>query len=200
MDYDFSILEQNGISVKDGLSYTGTKEKYVSALQRFFKGYEANAESVKSFLDTGDIENYTIKVHALKSNSRMIGAEELAAVFEKLEYSGKSGDAETVKHNTPVALKLYGEMIELIRPFGEMEQVRVEGELSADEARKVAEELLAALDDFDDEKSLALASKLKGYPFRITQKSKLNEAADLIGDFMYDEAAEIVKEILPAIE
>ena len=57
-----------------------------------------------------------------------------------------------------------------------------------------------ALDDFDDELSLELAKKLLGYPFRITQRDKLNEAIALIEDFMYDEAADIIRDIEPTIE
>ena len=200
MDYDFSRLEQGGISVKEGLGYTGTNEKYVSALQRYYKSYEANSTGVRKFLEAGDIENYTIKVHALKSNSRMIGADALAKAFEELELAGKNGDVGLIKMRTNTVLLRYASVIETIRPFGEMESVKIEGELTADEAKTVADELLEALDDFDDEKSLALAVKLLGYPFRITQKNKLKEASDLISDFMYDEAADLVREIIPAIE
>ncbi|MBR2274989.1 MAG: hypothetical protein IJ873_02865, partial [Lachnospiraceae bacterium] len=61
-------------------------------------------------------------------------------------------------------------------------------------------QLLAALDDFDDELAAELAEKLSGYPFRITQRGKLREAAEQIGDFMYDNAADLIREILEAIE
>ena len=59
---------------------------------------------------------------------------------------------------------------------------------------------MEALDDFDDDLSAELVAKLGGYPFRITQRQKLKKAADLISDFMYDEAAELIKEIIPSIE
>ena len=95
---------------------------------------------------------------------------------------------------------MYKGVIEVLRPIGEMETVKVAGELTADEARKTADELLAALDDFDDDLSALLAGKLMGYPFRLTQKQKLREAAQYIGDFMYDEAAELIREIIPGIE
>ena len=39
-----------------------------------------------------DISNTTVKVHALKSTSRAIGAESLGSLAEKLELAGKSGD------------------------------------------------------------------------------------------------------------
>ena len=59
---------------------------------------------------------------------------------------------------------------------------------------------MEALDEFDDELSSQLVSKLAGYPFRMTQRQKLDEAADNIGNFLYDEALELIKEIYTAIE
>ena len=41
---------------------------------------------------------------------------------------------------------------------------------------------------------------LSGYPFRMTQADKLREAVSLIEDFMYDEAADIIRQIVPTIE
>ena len=200
MDYDFGILEGNGLSVADGISYTGSGEKYVSALQRYFRGYESNKKALEDFLSSGDMEGYSIKVHSLKSNSRMIGATELGDAFEELELAAKEGNAELVGSKTPSVLELYAGVIDAIRPFGEMEKVTASDEISAVEAKETAQKLLEALDDFDDDLSSELAAKLGGYPFRISQRQKLKEAAGLISDFMYDEAAELIKEIIPAIE
>ena len=200
MEFDFGVLEAKGISTKDGKGFTGGNEKYVSAMQRYFKGYESNKKAVTDLLAAGDIEGYAIKVHSLKSNSRMIGANELAGLFEELELAAKAGNASLINEKTPNALALYDSVIDAIRPFGEMDSVKVAGEISAEEARDVANRLLEALDDFDDDLSAELANKLSGYPFRMTQKQKLREATDYISDFMYDEAMELIKEIIPAIE
>ncbi len=200
MEFDFSILKENGISVTEGISYTGGNEKYVSALQRYFRGYESNKKALEDFLSAGDMENYSIKVHSLKSNSRMIGASALGDAFEELELASKDGDADLVNSKTHLALDLYARVIDAIRPFGEMEKVTAGDEITAEEAKETAEKLLEALDDFDDDLSAELATKLGGYPFRITQRQKLKEAAGLISDFMYDEAAELIKEIIPTIE
>ena len=200
MEFDFGVLDAKGISTKDGIGFTGGNEKYVSAMQRYFKGYESNKKAVTDLLAAGDIEGYAIKVHSLKSNSRMIGANELAGLFEELELAAKAGNASLINEKTPNALALYDSVIDAIRPFGEMDSVKVAGEISAEEARDVANRLLEALDDFDDDLSAELANKLSGYPFRMTQKQKLREATDYISDFMYDEAMELIKEIIPAIE
>ena len=200
MESDFSILEENGISVTEGISYTGGSEKYVSALQRYFRGYESNKKALEDFLSAGDMENYSIKVHSLKSNSRMIGASALGNAFGELELAAKEENTELVSSRTSSALDIYAGVIDAIRPFGEMEKVTASDEITAEEAKETAGKLLEALDDFDDDLSAELAAKLGGYPFRITQRQKLKEAAGLIGDFMYDEAAELIKEIIPAIE
>ena len=197
---DIRRLEENGIAAKTGIAYTGGEEKYLSALQRFYKGYESNVKAVNDFLSASDTKNYGVKIHALKSNARMIGANPLADAFEELEMAAKSGSDSLLREKTPAALIEYAKVIEAIRPIGEMEPVRIHGELAADEARKTAERLLQALDDFDDDLAAGLANKLRGYPFRITQKTMLQDAVRYISDFMYEEAADRIRSIIPAIE
>lgn len=199
-DFDITTLEGCGIDTKTGLGYTGGKEKYLSALQRFYKSHAGNKSKIEAALAESDIENYTILVHAIKSNAKMIGATDLGTRFEELEMAGKANDKAAIDAKTAPALQAYAELVANLQPLGEMEQIRAADEIDADEARKVADALLAALDDFDDELSAKLVAKLAGYPFRITQRSRLREAADFIGDFMYDEAAEIIREITAAIE
>jgi acyl-CoA reductase-like NAD-dependent aldehyde dehydrogenase len=81
-----------------------------------------------------------------------------------------------------------------------MGDVRAADEISAEAAREIVDKLLEALDDFDDEGAKELTKILSGYPFRLTQAEKLKEAASFIEDFMYDEAAGIIRQIAPAIE
>ncbi len=200
MRMDLNILTEAGINVEEGLLYTNGEEKYLSALQRFYKGYKANRAAVEELLSGKDTEGYAIKVHALKSNSKMIGADALAAAFEALELAAKRGDTDYIASSTGSALEKYGEIIEIIRPFGELETARPADEISAEEAKQTAQKLLGALEEFDDDLGMKLASKLRGYPFRVTQREKLETAIKYISDFSYDEASALIKEIYPTIE
>ena len=159
-----------------------------------------NREKIAEYRSDGDYENYMITVHALKSNSRMIGASALGSAFEALENAARNGDVQKIESDTDKTLSMYKDLIEALKPIENMGDVRASDEISGDVARDTVEALLAALDDFDDDLAKALIKKLDGYPFRITQKNRLKEAADLIEDFMYEDAAEIIKEIVPAIE
>lgn len=200
MEFNLDEIIKLGVDPKTGMEYTGGKDKYFSALQRFYKASENNRKKIWDFLSAGDMENLSITVHALKSNAKMIGASELSSMFETLEMAARNNDRETVRANVDETMGKYEELLNAVKPLGEMEDFKAAGELNAEEARKVAEELLEALDEFDVDLSSELAAKLQGYPFRITQRGKLREAADQISDFMYDEAAELIREIISAIE
>ena len=86
-------------------------------------------------------------------------------------------------------------LVEQLKPLGVDAGSAPAAELSADKAAKTAQELLDALDEYDDELSAKLASALTGYPFEAGQREMLDKAIAYIGDFMYDEAADIIRDI-----
>ncbi|MCR4909311.1 MAG: hypothetical protein K5985_10830 [Lachnospiraceae bacterium] len=200
MNYDITWLDKTGLDTVTGIEYTGGEEKYVSALQRFYKNYEKNRAGVEKYYSDKDWENYTITVHALKSNAKMIGASGLGSLFEELEMAAKAGNTAVLDEKTSAALSAYGDLIEKLKPLENMGNVRAPGEISADEAKEIIHKLLNALDDFDDEESKELTMKLSGYPFRPAQKDLLYQALGSIDNFLYDEAADIIKDLLNVIE
>ena len=200
MDYDINNLTQLGLDTQKGLEFTGGQDKYLSALQRFYRNHEKNSSKMMQYYTDRDYENYLITVHALKSNAKIIGAIALSIEFEKLENAARAGDIATIEAMTENTLASYAELVRGLEPIGNMGTVRAADEISADEARDVADKLLGALDDFDDDTSKELANKLSGYPFRPTWKEKLKEAIAFIDDFMYDEAGEIIRQIITTIE
>ncbi|SDB43893.1 hypothetical protein [Butyrivibrio sp. INlla16] len=200
MGYDFEFLEKAGIDTGLGMEYTGGQEKYISALSRYYRNYEKNLKNVEDSLGSNNLEDYMTYVHALKSNSKMVGNVKLAKAFETLELAAREKHMDTINNNHEKTLDMYKEFVLLIKPIGKANMAPPADEITGEEARKISKQLLEALDDFDDEKSSQLIGKLSGYPFRITQKEKLKTAASLVSDFDYDSAAEIIREIKETIE
>ena len=200
MEIDLGFLEDNEVDVKSGIEYTGGKEKYLSALKRYYQNYEDNREKLEKLWADRDMENYAIQVHALKSNSRMVGANDLADAFEALETAAGEGNTSFIDENSMMTIEKYSQFAELIKPIGEADIEKPAGEISGEEARELSKELLDTLDECDDEKSLELAKKLCGYPFRLRQREQMNQAVKLITEFRYDDAADIVREITGSIE
>ena len=67
----------------------------------------ASMDQIKKLWNDGSGEGTTIKVHALKSTSRAIGADDLGALAEKLEFAGKAGDEGTLDAELAGLLERY---------------------------------------------------------------------------------------------
>ena len=112
MGMDILWMKEAGLDTEAGIGYTGSEEKYVSAVQRFYRNYEKNRAKVEEAFNSKDNESLKITVHALKSNAKMIGANTLSGCFESLEAAAGSNDTDVIKSLTPVVMRDYKLLIE----------------------------------------------------------------------------------------
>lgn len=108
---ELSILEGiEGLDVKEGLDYSASYDNYLIVLRVFRDTAEGKAEEIRECFNTEDWEGYTIKVHALKSSARVIGAKDLSELARSLEEAGNNKDIVTINKNTYELLKQYEDM------------------------------------------------------------------------------------------
>ena len=88
-------------------------------LQMFSSQYEEKKNEIIAFYDVDNWADYAAKVHALKSTSLTIGAEELSAYAKELELAGKRGDVEYIREHHPALLRMYEEVCERIAEIQE---------------------------------------------------------------------------------
>ena len=69
--------------------------------------YAEKRDELKELYQSANWKDYSIKVHALKSTSLTIGAEELSDCAKKLEAAGKKEDTEYIRKNHDALLDLY---------------------------------------------------------------------------------------------
>ena len=118
-DFLYDIKE---IDTDSGLNYCGDGESYVDALMMYMGSAEKKAEEIEKYRAAGDIKNVTIKVHALKSASRSIGALELGEFAERLEKAGDSGDQETLYQELDKLLLRYRQLARDLEPLNDREE------------------------------------------------------------------------------
>ena len=73
----------------------------------FYKTIDERAEEIKNLADKRDIQNYTIKVHALKSSARIVGAVNLSVMAEYLERCGNENNIDEILAKTDALLEDY---------------------------------------------------------------------------------------------
>ncbi|MCR5097548.1 MAG: response regulator [Lachnospiraceae bacterium] len=101
------LKEIQELDIPSGLKNCGTAEGFISVITVFHQTAAAKAEEIDGLLRAGDLENYTIKVHALKSSARIIGAQELSDLAKSLEDAGKDGDEAFINDNNGRLLDMY---------------------------------------------------------------------------------------------
>ena len=199
-DLKYEDIRSKGFNVEEGLTYTGSNEKYVAALQRFYRRSGKTTEDIQRLSAEGKYEDLTTLVHALKSNARTIGADHLAGIAEQMELFGKASSFEEMAAHKDDLISEMERVVKALDPYGQMEEVHPRSEISPEEAEKVGSALIEAMQDFDDETALSLIDELMRYPFRFTLINVLKNAREDIREFEYTEALIKVRRVVSQIE
>jgi HPt (histidine-containing phosphotransfer) domain-containing protein len=98
-----------------GLGYVDNDmELYLQIISDF----AANAPDNRAFLDemlaTDNLKEYEIKIHSVKSTSRMVGAMKLGDLAEKLEFASRDGQIDEVRKDHNEAMTMYTGLTEAI--------------------------------------------------------------------------------------
>ena len=84
-------------TVDDGMTYcAGDKEFYVDMLKEYIDSYEEKSQQLNKLFRTKEWSQYQIYVHALKSTSRTIGANDLSELARSMEEASSKGDGEYI--------------------------------------------------------------------------------------------------------
>lgn len=90
-----------------GLLFCGGPQEYLDALSFFAASIPSRTDELERLYLKADYENYTIKVHSLKSIAKALGATKLSALAAEMEAAGKAGDIESIRTGTGTLLAVY---------------------------------------------------------------------------------------------
>ena len=108
-----------GINWEVALKNSGSEEALRTVVQIFYDSIPEKTEELNRYYGSEDWENYTIKVHALKSSAKLIGALLLSEKAQKLENAGKEKDVSYIREHHEAFMQDYGKYTALFAPeFG----------------------------------------------------------------------------------
>ena len=108
-------LEIDGLDYDQGLSYCMDEEEfYREVLWEYASGHEEKVTELEKAFSDQDWKLYTIKVHAIKSTSKMIGAEELSAQAREMEIAASGQDEQLLAERHPDFLAAYAGLVRSI--------------------------------------------------------------------------------------
>ena len=96
---DINFLKQNNVDVDKCLELFGDIETYNDTIKEFQSGLDEKLSQITKYYNDGDMPNYAIYVHSLKSDCKYFGFTTLANLAYEHEMKSKNNDFEYVKNN-----------------------------------------------------------------------------------------------------
>jgi CheY-like chemotaxis protein len=159
-----------GIDAKAALANCGTEAVLESTVHSYVSGMGGRADELEKLCAASDWKNYAVKVHAMKSTSRLVGAVELSSLAAGLEALAdreaadeiRTGNAELVARIR--ALKPLLERA--VMPEVGQEDSGAKPLISDQELEDVLARLSSYADSFDIDGLDAVMQELDGYSFK----------------------------------
>lgn len=102
------------LNTEEALRYCINDENFFpEILREYINGNRLNI--INDDFSKSDMDNYRIQVHALKSNSKSIGADDLSEQARLLEEAAKNADTDYIAAHHEEAVKQYSELLEKLR-------------------------------------------------------------------------------------
>ncbi len=189
------IRDIDEIDVETGIKNCGGEEAYIETIKIYAGTVEANANDTERFWLDGDIKNATIKIHAMKSSSRIIGATDLGELAQELENAGHENDAEKLGARIDELLERYrriGEALALLINTDETDESELPmiGEEDLRELYTGIREFLS-VNEFSS--AVELIENLKKYSVPESERERRKALIKAADDLEYEMIPEIME-------
>ncbi len=112
---DLLGLKKIGVDADAGMKYClNDSNLYNEILKEYVSSSRSKTAELEKFVEDGNIGDYQIKVHAIKSTSKMIGAMKVSEQARMLEEAAKTGDIEKIRNDNPEFLTDYKDLMDKI--------------------------------------------------------------------------------------
>ncbi|MBR4530412.1 MAG: response regulator [Lachnospiraceae bacterium] len=175
-----------------GMKNCGSAEGYLSVLRVFHETAADKAEEIDRFFREENTGDYTIRVHALKSSARIIGAAALSGLAAKLEQAGKDGDTELIRTENGRLVAMYRSLDEALSPLDHAgEDLPGIDPKALREAYQTIGEIAQSM---DYELMEGILADLKGYHLPEQDAERIRTIGKMLTGLDWDGIAKIVTE------
>ena len=178
------------INIGRGIMNCGGKEAYIKVLTAYAGSVADQCDDIEALWSSGDTDNLTIKVHALKSTSRVIGAEDIGSLAEKLETAGHSG-------NTAIISEGIGELLTKCRKLGQQLLPLIKKNdlplIPMDELNEAYTLISEFISVEDYGSTIGIIDNLKDYSYPEQEKSKCGALIKAAQEYDYETISKIIQ-------
>ncbi|MBE5852170.1 MAG: response regulator [Lachnospiraceae bacterium] len=186
------------VDVEAGVKNCGTAEGYLSVLTVFHQTAKAKAEEIDVLYQNGDITNYTIKVHALKSSARIIGAGKLSKMAEALESAGKKNDVDYMNTHTAPLLEMYRSLdLKLAALDADYRELP---DIEKDALEEAYQTIIEIAESMDYGLMIGILNELKNYNKPAADQENIKEMENMLNELDFEGISRIASNAIQNME
>ncbi len=188
-------IEIKGLNVEQALRLLGSDKLFWTVLKEYYVSIEKKAKLIEKYWRSEKWKEYTIEVHALKSSSRQIGAEELSELAARLEQAGNDKNIDLIQEKTETLLSDYRKYADILQPLFP-ECVEQPQEKSADSAviSSLLKQMVNALDNFDTLQMDEVLEKMNHYQYKGVEADFFARLKEAVEESDIDSCAQIIED------
>ncbi len=187
------------LDIEAALRALGSSALYDKILEEYYRSGEDKYLGIENAYDSEDWSDYTIRVHALKSSSRQVGALALGDMAEELEKAGKASDIDTIRSKTGDTLREYRVFLDALKEHYEASRAAEDEApkpgIDQDTLNGLLVELQNACDDLDMDAMEAVRDELKKYSYPDDIRDVIKELYSAIDSVDTDRCIELAEKL-----
>lgn len=117
--FDKNYLIEHGVDIEEALSLLGDMDMYNMTIHDFYQDVEDKWNNIVHYKDEGNMSEYSILVHSLKSDCKYLGFMKLADISYQHELKSKENDLDFVSEHFKELEDEYHKSMEIIKNYVE---------------------------------------------------------------------------------
>ncbi len=186
------VKDVEGINTEDGIKASGGVNNYIHSLEVYLDTIDDLSKVIEDSYKAENFKLYTIKVHALKTSARIVGANELSKYAERLEEAGKNNEIDYIRKNNDKFLKdyrIYKERLALLHGKNEKEKAPI----SKDELEEAYEALKEIIPQMDYDSVEMILEQLSEYSLPKEDQEKISEIGKYLKILDWDSMEKLIQ-------
>ena len=188
------LKDADWLDLSTGIKNSGSADDYLPLLKIFYESLDEKVAEIENFYSQQNWKDYTIKVHALKSSARIIGAMAFGEEAQQLENAGKSGDTAYIVQHHAAFMTKYRSFREPLAAVFAMEQAADKPLVDSDLLAGAYAEIKVAAEEMDCSRLEEIFVELDEYGFPDSEAAKWESLKAAAEQFDYDKIIAILAE------
>lgn len=193
-------LAKSNVNLDEGLRYLDHNlDNYFDMADIYIKTAKKLGPSMEEYLAENDCDNFRIKIHAVKSSSKNLGAIALSEEAQRLETAAKNMDINKIMVNYPNFKEEWQKVVEALEdvlPKKDEESSDTNKEDNIDKVMELVRIMKNALMEYDLTEAENMSSTLKNYVIPSDKEKIFDDALAAMDEFDYDTAIVKLDEFL----